>query len=111
MKVALYVLTYLLAGCDFSPYVSKIPFLRLWDFVLKALRTPNLFTASIFTEEDGILRVDIDEGVKLPAAMFFFQGRKRFCANRHGAGASLRHGGVGLGVVCQQDPPVYHHST
>ncbi|CAN0084368.1 unnamed protein product, partial [Sphacelaria rigidula] len=71
MKVALFVLTYLLAGCDLLPYVSRIPFLKLWDFVLKALRKPNLFTAPIFTEEDGILRVDIDESVKLPAAMFF----------------------------------------
>ncbi|CAM9379420.1 unnamed protein product [Sphacelaria rigidula] len=71
MKVALVVLTYLFAGCDFLPCVPRIPFLKLWDFVLKALRTPNLFTAPIFTEEDGILRVDIDEGVKPPAAMIF----------------------------------------
>ncbi|CAM9740558.1 unnamed protein product [Sphacelaria rigidula] len=56
MKVALLVLTYRLAECNFLPYVSGIPFFKMWNFVLKALHagTPNLFTAPILTEEDAI---------------------------------------------------------
>ncbi|CAM9729299.1 unnamed protein product, partial [Sphacelaria rigidula] len=47
MKVALFVFTHLLAGCDFLPRVSGIPFLKMWDFVLKAVRSPNHFTKPI----------------------------------------------------------------
>ncbi|CAM9320725.1 unnamed protein product [Sphacelaria rigidula] len=78
IKVALFVLTYLLAGCDFLPHVSGIPFLKMWDFVLKAIRTPNLFTKAILADKDGRLRVEMDGGVKLLATVFFFRYENAF---------------------------------
>ncbi|CAM9752266.1 unnamed protein product [Sphacelaria rigidula] len=47
VKVGLFVSIYLLAGCDFLPRVSGIPFLKMWDFVLKVVRSSNLFTKPI----------------------------------------------------------------
>ncbi|CAN0042625.1 unnamed protein product [Sphacelaria rigidula] len=78
IKVALFVLTYLLAGCEFLPHVSGMPPLKMWDFVLKAIRTPNLFTKVILADKDGRLRVKMDQGVKLLATFFFFRHENAF---------------------------------
>ncbi|CAM9547720.1 unnamed protein product [Sphacelaria rigidula] len=78
VKVALFVFTYLLAGCDFLPRVSGIPFPKMWEFVLKALRTPNLFTKAIVVIDEGKARVEVHEGVKLLATIFFFRYENAF---------------------------------
>lgn len=41
----------------------------------------------------------------------FFQVRKRFCSNRHESGTSICLILIRLGVLREQDPPVYHHNT
>ncbi|CAM9660465.1 unnamed protein product, partial [Sphacelaria rigidula] len=78
VKVALFAFTYLLAGCDFLPRISGILFLKMWEFGLKALRTPNLFTKAIVVIDEGRARVEVDEGVKLLATMFFFRYENSF---------------------------------
>lgn len=70
--MALLVSTHLFAGYDFLSHASAILFLDSWNFVVEALRTPNLFTRLILVVKDGYLRVDSDEGVK-PAATVFVQ--------------------------------------
>ena len=51
--------------------------------VLKALRTPNLFTKAI---------VKMKEGVKLLATIFLFRYENAFAPSRHGSWISLQHG-------------------
>ncbi|CAM9984881.1 unnamed protein product [Sphacelaria rigidula] len=80
VKVAPFVFTYLLAGCDFLPRVSGIPFPKMLEFVLKALRTPNLFTKAIVVIDEGKARVEVDEGVKLLATIVFFRYENAFAA-------------------------------
>lgn len=100
-KVALFVSADLLAGCDFSPHMSRIPFLTMWNFVLEAVRTLNLFTRATLVVKDGTLRLDVDERVKL-LVTFSFRVRKRLCASRHRSGTL---------VDPERDPLVYHHCT
>ncbi|CAN0105118.1 unnamed protein product [Sphacelaria rigidula] len=99
IKVALFVFTYLLAGCDCLPHVSGIPFLKMWGFVLKAIRTQNLFSEAILADEDKRLRVEMDEGVKLLATVFFFRYENAFAQAATNPGI--------LFATCGQDLTLY----
>ncbi|CAM9593334.1 unnamed protein product [Sphacelaria rigidula] len=48
------------------------------DFVLKAIRTPNLYTKAILADKDGRLGVEMDEGVKLLATVLLFRYENAF---------------------------------
>lgn len=52
-NVGLFVLVYLMAGCDFLPAVSALPFGRLWNFTLLSLRSEGLFTSPVLVERHG----------------------------------------------------------
>ncbi|CAM9552751.1 unnamed protein product, partial [Sphacelaria rigidula] len=79
-------LTYLLAGCDFLPHVCGIHFMKMWDSVLKAIRTPNLFTKAILADKDGRLTLEMDGDVKLLATVFVFRFENAFAQVATGPG-------------------------
>ncbi|CAB1121317.1 unnamed protein product [Ectocarpus sp. CCAP 1310/34] len=60
-KVRLFVLVYLLAGCDFLPATTGLPFGNMWALALKSVRTEGVFRTSIFVREGGVWGVKIDE--------------------------------------------------
>ena len=76
--VRLFVLVYLWAGCDFFPAISKLPFLKLWGFALKTVRSPGLFKKPLFFQEGGMWTVDLFEGVKRLATAWFFKHEAAF---------------------------------
>lgn len=47
VKIALFVLVYLLSDSDFLPAIPGMPFFYVWQFVLKRIQTPNLYTKPI----------------------------------------------------------------
>ena len=53
-KVRLFVLVYLLAGCDFLPAISGLGFERMWDCALKSVRATGIFDSSVFVQDDGV---------------------------------------------------------
>ncbi|CAB1102931.1 unnamed protein product [Ectocarpus sp. CCAP 1310/34] len=69
-KVRLFILVYLLAGCDFLPAISGLPFGTMWALALKSVRTEGVFRTSIFVREGGVWCVKID--IELLATMFYF---------------------------------------
>lgn len=42
-KVRLFVLDHISAGFTFPPAITKLPFLRMWDFDMKSMSSPGLF--------------------------------------------------------------------
>ena len=77
-KVRLFVLTYLLAGCDFLPAISGLGFEKMWECALKSVRAEGVFDSSIFFQDDGVWNVNIEEGVKLLATIFYFRYERSF---------------------------------
>ena len=53
-KVRLFVLVYLLAGCDFLPAISGLPFEKMWELTLKSVRSEGLFPRSMFSQEGDV---------------------------------------------------------
>eukprot|EP00752_Nemacystus_decipiens_P016789 g15026.t1 len=77
-KVRLFVLVYLLAGCDFLPAISGLGFERMWECALKSVRAVGVFDRSIFVRDNGVWNVDIEGCVKLLATVFFFKYESSF---------------------------------
>ncbi|CAM9550630.1 unnamed protein product [Pylaiella littoralis] len=77
-KVRLFVLVYLLSGCDFLPAISGLPFKKMWVTALQSVRTEGVFTQSLFVQENDVWSVRIDECIKLLATMFFFMNEAAF---------------------------------
>lgn len=77
-KVRLFVLVYLLAGCDFLPAISGLGFERMWECALKSVRAVGVFDSSIFVRDNGVWNVDIEGCVKLLATVFFFKYESSF---------------------------------
>ena len=77
-KVRLFVLLYLLAGCDFLPALSGLGFERMWECALKSVRATGIFDGSIFVQDDGVWSVHIGGCVKLLATIFYFKYESSF---------------------------------
>lgn len=77
-KVRLFVLVYLLAGCDFLPAISGLPFEKMWLHALNSVRAAGLVRDFLFVEEDGEWRVDINEGAKLLATVYYSKHEAEF---------------------------------
>ncbi|CAN0096134.1 unnamed protein product [Scytosiphon promiscuus] len=77
-KVRLFVLVYLLAGCDFLPAISGMPFEKMWTAALQSVREPGVFRKPLFLEEGGTWVLDEMEAVKLLGTMFFFKHEAAF---------------------------------
>ncbi|CAN0380650.1 unnamed protein product [Pylaiella littoralis] len=88
-KVRLFVLIYLLAGCDFLPAMSGLPFDKMWYFALKSVRAQGVFKDPLFVKDDEVWAVDIDECMKLLATMFFFKNEAAFRRGERTAGMIL----------------------
>ncbi|CAN0247626.1 unnamed protein product [Pylaiella littoralis] len=88
-KVRLFVLIYLLAGCDFLPAMSGLPFDKMWAFALKSVRAQGVFKNPLFVKDDEVWAVDIDECIKLLATMFFFKNEAAFRRGERTAGMIL----------------------
>ncbi|CAB1100343.1 unnamed protein product [Ectocarpus sp. CCAP 1310/34] len=76
--VRLFVLVYLLAGCDFLPAISGLPFGTMWALTLKSVRTEGVFRTSLCVREGGAWGVKIDECIKLLATIFYFKYEAAF---------------------------------
>lgn len=79
-KVALFVVLYFLAGCDFLPAFYNMPFKRMFEFVVETIGVVGLFSKPVVykdkVEEGGRQeqwrwRLDIDEGVKMLGVCYF----------------------------------------
>jgi len=79
VKVCLFVLVYVLSGCDFLPCIGGMDFAKLWKFSLKALRAEGLFREDpIIVQREGKLRVNINAGLKLLGSAYFFKHEAAF---------------------------------
>lgn len=56
-KVALFIATCFLAGCDFLPFVHSMPFMTMWSFVVELVGEEGLFAKKIVYE----VGMDIDQ--------------------------------------------------
>ena len=73
-RVRLFVLAYLLAGCDFLPAITGLGFERMWECALKSVRAVGIFDSSIFVQDNNdVWNVDIEACVKLLATIFYFK--------------------------------------
>ena len=71
-RVRLFVLAYLLAGCDFLPAITGLGFERMWECALKSVRAVGIFDSSIFVQDNNdVWHVDIEACVKLLATIFY----------------------------------------
>lgn len=77
-KVRLFVLVYLLAGCDFLPAISGLPFEKMWEAALKSVRAQGVFNKPLFVKENGVWALDEIEVVKLLTTMFYFKHEPAF---------------------------------
>ncbi|CAB1121071.1 unnamed protein product [Ectocarpus sp. CCAP 1310/34] len=77
-KVRLFVLVYLLAGCDFLPAISGLPFGTMWALTLKSVRTEGVFRTYICAREGGEWGIKTDECIKLLANIFYFKYEASF---------------------------------
>lgn len=107
MKAALFVLVYLLAGCDFLPAISRVPFSTMWQLVPKDIRTPNLFTKPPLVENDGRLAADIEDGVELIATVFYFRVNERLFEGLQRPGQASRGRRWQFDMIRGNNPPVY----
>ncbi|CAB1106379.1 unnamed protein product [Ectocarpus sp. CCAP 1310/34] len=89
-SVSLFVLVYLLAGCDFLPAMTGLPFGTMWALALKSVRTEGVFRTSIFVRKGGIWGVKIDECIKLLVTMFYFKYEAVFARGGQEPGWILR---------------------
>ncbi|CAM9428404.1 unnamed protein product [Ectocarpus sp. 4 AP-2014] len=89
-KVRLFVLVHLLAGCDFLPAISGLPFGTMWALALKSVRTEGVFRTSIFVREGGVWGVKIDECIKLLATIFYLKYEAAFARGGQEPGWILR---------------------
>ncbi|CAN0503137.1 unnamed protein product [Ectocarpus sp. 12 AP-2014] len=89
-KVHLFVLVCLLAGCDFLPAISGVPFGTMWALALTSVRTEGVFRTSIFVREGGAWGVKIDECIKLLATKSYFKYETAFARGSHEPGWDLR---------------------
>ncbi|CAB1115078.1 unnamed protein product [Ectocarpus sp. CCAP 1310/34] len=89
-KVRLFVLIYLLAGCDFLPAISGLPFYKVWILALKSVRAEGVFNRSLFVMEDGVWTVDIEQSIKLLATIFYFRYEAAFAGVATTPGDLLR---------------------
>ncbi|CAB1117890.1 unnamed protein product [Ectocarpus sp. CCAP 1310/34] len=90
-KVRLFVLTYLLAGSDFLPAISGLPFYKMWILALKSVRAGGVFNRSLFVMEDGVWTVDIEQSIKLLATIFYFRYEAAFAGIATTPGDLLRN--------------------
>ncbi|CAM9776761.1 unnamed protein product, partial [Pylaiella littoralis] len=77
-KYVSFVVVYLLAGCNFLPAISGLPFEKMWDATLKSVRAQGVFSKPLFVEENGVWALDEIEVVKLVATMFYFKHEPAF---------------------------------
>ena len=77
-RVALFVLVFLLTGCDFLPCFHGLPFLVMWQALLKGLRVPGLFPKALLRFEGGSVFVDEDEVMKFLAVAFYYKRESAF---------------------------------
>ncbi|CAB1115324.1 unnamed protein product [Ectocarpus sp. CCAP 1310/34] len=89
-NVRLFALIYLLAGCDFLPAMSGLPFYKMWILSLKSVRAEGVFNRSLFVMEDGVWTVDIEQSIKLLATIFYFRYEAAFAGVTTTPGDLLR---------------------
>ncbi|CAN0449609.1 unnamed protein product [Pylaiella littoralis] len=67
--VRLFVLSYLLAGCNFLPAMSGLPFEKMWVVALKNVRAEGVCKRPRFFQEGEVWMVNVDECIKLVATI------------------------------------------
>ncbi|CAB1101608.1 unnamed protein product [Ectocarpus sp. CCAP 1310/34] len=84
--VALFVVMFLLGGCDFLPgfYFLKMP--KMFQFVLDTISQPGLFSRPIVKKVNGKWTLDIDQCVKM-LGMCYFQMHWNILQVAYGRGA------------------------
>ena len=89
-KVRLFVLIYLLAGCDFLPAISGLAFEKMWEAAMKSGQAEGLFQQPLFRQEGEQFVVDIESCTKLLATMFSFKYEACFARAGRTPGKLLR---------------------
>ncbi|CAN0423990.1 unnamed protein product [Pylaiella littoralis] len=87
--VRLSVLIYLLAGCDFLPAMSGLPFEIMWVVALQSVRVETVFKRPLFLQEGEVWMVNMDECIKLVATMIFSKNEAAFRRGGRTAGDIL----------------------
>lgn len=92
-NVAIFILTYLMSGCDFLSAIYNMPFNRMFAFAMKSVGDQFLFPKHVVVEtgaEEGGKRwaVDVDGAMKLLAACCFHLHRRLFNASFTSVGES-----------------------
>lgn len=90
-KVRLFVLVYLLSGCDFLPEISSLPFGKIWKVALACVRAEGVFDRSLFVKENDNWTVSIDECVNLLVTMFYVKNEATFLRGEAAPGKILHH--------------------
>ena len=74
----MFVLVFVLSGCDFLPAIVKCPFLLVWESLLWGLAIHGLFYDIVSRDPNSYIKVNEDEAVKIIALTYFYRGRHAF---------------------------------
>ena len=77
-KAVLFVLVFVLSGCDFLPAIVKCPFLLVWESLLRGLAVQGFFGEIVSRDPNGHIKVNEDEAVKIIALTYFYRDRHAF---------------------------------
>lgn len=85
MWITLFVLLFILSGCDFLPCFHGLSSLDMWDTLVRGLRVRDLFPKPLLTFEDGKVTVEEEEVVKFLAVAFYCKREPAFSAEARSA--------------------------
>ena len=77
-KAILFVLVFVLSGCDFLPAIVKCPFLLMWDSLLRGLAIEGFFGEIVSADLDGHVKVNENEALKIIALTYVYRDRHAF---------------------------------
>ena len=77
-KAVLFVLVFVLSGCDFLPAIVKCPFLLVWESLLRGLAIQGYFCEIVSRDPNGYIKVDENEAVNIIALTYFYRDRHAF---------------------------------
>lgn len=95
MRMALFLLVFLLSGCDFLPRFDGLLFLAMWKALVKGLRVEGLFPKPLLRRDGRLLIVDKYEVVKFLAVAFYYQKESAFSTKETSAETILEKQGGG----------------
>lgn len=99
-----------MAGCDFPPHVGdSVP--ENAEYRSEAIRTTNLLAREILVNKDEMLRMDVDEGAKLPATAFCLGCENASAQDAAEPGLLFTTRRQDFDIAREQDPLMHHHGV